>query len=122
MQDTHLLGVGAGPVQAQGVERVLAPNKEPVPVLVQVERAEAQEASVAKEKDGAVGAQQLCRAGKAASAGATPAPKAPRVLVGATRAPVPGKEPPNCSSQGMGGCWSKGASWCPTMAWGRSSG
>lgn len=76
LQDpAHLLGVGAGPVQTQGVEHILAPSEEPVTVLIQVEGAEAQEAPVAKEKDGAVHTQELCEAGRAVSAGAVLAPE-----------------------------------------------
>lgn len=76
LQDpAHLLGVSAGPVQTQGVEHILAPNEEPVTVLIQVEGAEAQEAPVAKEKDGAVGTQELCEAGRAVLVGAMLAPK-----------------------------------------------
>lgn len=52
----HLLGIRSGPVQEQGVEHILAPEEEPVAVLVQVEAAEAQGAAVAKEQHGAVGA------------------------------------------------------------------
>lgn len=71
----HLLGIRAGPVQEQGVENILAPDEEPVTVLIQVQGAEAQEASVAKEDDRAVGAQKLCQGGREASGGAIPAPK-----------------------------------------------
>lgn len=71
----HLLGIRTGPVQEQGVEHVLPPDEEPVVVLIQVEGAEAQEASVAEEGDGAVGAQKLCQGGREASEGANPAPK-----------------------------------------------
>lgn len=74
----HLLGICAGPVQEQGVERILPPDEEPVAVLVQVEGAEAQEALVAKEEDRAVGAQKFCRGEREASGGANPAPKTRR--------------------------------------------
>lgn len=55
----HLLGICTGPVQEQGVEHVLPSNEEPVTVLIQVEGAEAQEASVAEEEERAIGAQKL---------------------------------------------------------------
>lgn len=51
----HLFGICTGPVQEQGVEHIFAPDEEPVTILIQVEGAEAQEATVTKEEDGAVG-------------------------------------------------------------------
>lgn len=64
----HLLSICVGPVQKQGVEHILPPNEEPVTVLIQVEGAEAQEASVAEEEDRAVGAQKVCQRGREMSA------------------------------------------------------
>lgn len=52
----HLLGICTGPIQEQGVEHILPPDEEPVTILIQVEGAEAQEAAVTEEEDGAVGA------------------------------------------------------------------
>lgn len=66
----HLLGVCTSPIQEQGVEHILPSDEEPVAVLIQVQGAEAEEALVAEEKDGAVGAQKLCQGGREASGGA----------------------------------------------------
>lgn len=74
-EPAHLLGVCTGPIQEQGVEHILPPDEEPVTVLIQVEGAEAQEAPVAEEEDGAVGAQKLCQGGRETSEGTIPAPK-----------------------------------------------
>lgn len=80
LDPAHLLGIRAGPVQEQRVEHILPPDEEPVAVLIQVEGAESQEASVAKEENGAVGPQKFCRRGRKAPRGVIPAPKTCRAL------------------------------------------